>query len=243
MNLPATLEELFEKRMNKKHRYWAKRTVRMLEKDFPGGVRYTSFSTPKEVERLFTDVLCVARKTYQWGLGVGFQGSEENRQRLMLEARNGWFRGYVVYVKEEPVAFWICTVYKGTGYLDYTGYDPDFGKYEVGTALLFRVIDEMCKENIKQLDFGVGSAFYKERLADSSFEEGTMCAFAFSLRGVLLNALKLLTQFPVELMRNLLLRLGLEQKVKKLWRSYVTPDREPDRLVKTSVQVETTRAN
>lgn len=193
------------------------------------------------MERFFAEVLRIAQKTYQWGLGVGFQGGVENRERLALEARNGWFRGYVLYVKDKPVTFWICTVYKETVYLDYTGYDPDFGKYEVGTALLFRVVDEMCRENIKQLDFGPGSAFYKERLADSSFEEGAMYAFAFSLRGVLLNVLRLLTQLPIELMRQLLLHLGLEQRAKRWWRSHAVLNCEPDRLVKTSAQAESSR--
>lgn len=226
MSLPGSLEELLEKRMNKKHRYWAKRTMRMLENDFPGAVRYVSYSALAEVERLFEDVLRVARKTYQWGLGVGFQGSEENKKRLELEARNGWFRGYVLYLNEEPLAFWICTIYGNTIYLDYTGYDPAYAKYEVGTALLLRVIENMCGSKVKQLDFGPGAAFYKERLADSTFEETTVLVFSSSVRGVLLNVLRTITQGAVELMRNLVSRWGLEQKVKRLWRSYATPARE-----------------
>ena len=241
MTLPGCIEELFEKRMNKKHRYWAKRASRLLENDYPGDVRYASFSSPDDAGSFFSDVLRVAQKTYQWGLDVGFQGSEENRRRLMLEAEKGWFRGFILYLKGEPLAFWICTVYKGTVYLDYTGYDPEFGKYEIGTALLFRIIAELGRENIRQMDFGPGTAFYKERLADSSFEEGIVYAFALSLRGVCFNLLRTLMQLPVGLARNLLSRLGLEQRVKKMWRSCAALKRESAHLAKSSSRADASR--
>jgi hypothetical protein len=223
MELPSSLNEFLEQRMNKKHRYWAKRTMRMLEKDFPGTVRYACLSKPDEVDKLFADTIQVARKTYQWGLGVGFQDSEENRQRLRLAAERGWLRGHVLYLKEEPMAFWLCTVYGNTAHLDFTGYDPNFRKYEIGTALFLRMVGELAAAGVQSLDFGLGSASYKERFGDSSFGETMVSAFAFGGRGILLNALKVLTQGPAELIRSLLLRLRLEQKVKRLWRSHVTP--------------------
>ncbi len=112
MSLPESLEELLEKRMNKKHRYWAKRTMRMLDKDFPGAVRYHCFSAPNEMGQLFEDAVKVARKTYQWGLGVGFQDNEEQRKRLALEATNGWLRGHVLYFEKRTggvLGFYIRT--------------------------------------------------------------------------------------------------------------------------------------
>jgi Acetyltransferase (GNAT) domain len=223
MNLPATLEEFLEKRMNKKHRYWAKRTMRLLEKDFPGAVHYASLSKPDEMERLFADTVKVARATYQWGLGVGFQDNEEIRQRLRLGAEKGWLRGYLLYLKEQPVAFWLCTLCGDTVHLDFTGYDPSLRKYEVGTALFLRLIGELGKEGVELLDFGLGSALYKERFGDAEFRETTLCVFRPSLRGRGLNALRLATQGPPEVVRGLLLRAGLEQKVKRFWRTLVTP--------------------
>jgi ribosomal protein S18 acetylase RimI-like enzyme len=226
MNLPGSLEELLEKRMNKKHRYWAKRTMRMLEKDFPDAVRYTSYSTSQEMPALFRDAVAVAQKTYQWGLGVGFSDSEEQKKRLELESRKGWLRGYVLYLKEEPVAFWICTLYGETIHLDCTGFDPSLRKYEVGTALLLHVIRDMCGQKIKRMDFGLGTALYKEKFGDSQFDETTMWIFRFSLRGILLNVLRHLTQGPIESLRKIIKRLGLEQKLKRLWRSRATPTLE-----------------
>jgi hypothetical protein len=223
MNLPESLEVLLDRKMNKKHRYWAKRAMRVLEKDFPGSVRYVCYAKPDEVEKLYADAVGIARKTYQWGLGAGLQENPENCQRLRLAADSGWLRGYVLYLNEEPAAFWICTVYRGTIHLNFTGYDPNLRKYEVGTALFLRIIGELHQQGVKHLDFGMGSAFYKERFGDARFDETTLCIFRLSLRGVILNALRLLTEGPAGLSRKLLVRLRLEQRVKRLWRSRVTP--------------------
>jgi len=225
MKMPASLDEFLEKRMNKKHRYWAKRLMRMLEKDFPGQVRYECFSKPDQMDTLFADTVRVAKKTYQWGLGVGFQDIPENRERLKLAAERGWLRAYLLYLKNEPVAFWLCTVYGDTVHLDFTGYDPELRKYEVGTALFLHMLGDMAQQRVENLDFGLGSASYKERFGDSSFSESVVCAFASSGRGVFLSVLRLVLQGPAELMRGLLLRLNLEQKAKRLWRTYVTPVR------------------
>jgi len=226
MDLPTSLDEFLERKMNKKHRYWAKRAMRVLEKDFPGAVRYRCVTTPEDVETLFSHTVQVARKTYQWGLGVGFQDNEENRKRLRLAAQKGWLRGYLLYLKEEPVAFWICTVYGDTVHLDFTGFDPELRKYEIGTALFLRMLGELGAQNVRHLDFGLGTAFYKERFGDGKFEETTMCVFGSSARALGLSVLRLLTGGPSELARALLLRFRLEQKVKRIWRGLVTPAQE-----------------
>lgn len=228
MTLPESLDELLEKRMSKKHRYWAKRLMRILEKDFPKGVRMARFSRPDEMEKLFKDVIVVARKTYQWGLGAGFRDNEEQRERLRLEAKNGWHRGYVLYLNEEPVAFWICIVYRDTVYSAYTGYDPRHRKYEPGTVLFLNMIGELSREKKRELDFGPGSAFYKERFGDASFMESTLCIFAPSFRGMFFNGLRLVTEGPINLCRSLLNKLGLEQKLKTAWRRRLTRGHQTD---------------
>jgi CelD/BcsL family acetyltransferase involved in cellulose biosynthesis len=85
------------------------------------------------------------------------------------------------------------------------------------------MISELCKENARQFDFGLGAAFYKERFGDAAFQEINFCVFAASVRGVFLNALRLLTEGAVELARATLIRLKLEQKLKTAWRRRITP--------------------
>ncbi len=222
MAVPASLDEMFEQRMDKKQRYYARRALRMAEKAFPGAIRYAAYSAPADVGTLFEDVLKVARKTYQWGLGVGFQGTGEDRKRLQFEAEKGWLRAYVLYLKAEPVAFWICSVYKETVFLDFTGYDPAFRNHEVGTALFLRMVAEMAAEGVKSLDFGPGSAFYKERFGSANFEEATVCVFRFAFRAVVMNAVRSLATGSMSLGRGMVQRLGVEQRLKRAWRSHLS---------------------
>lgn len=223
MTLPASLDELLELRLDKKQRYNAKRAMKLIEKDFPGEVRYARYTVPEEMETLFRDVIKVAKKTYQWGLGVGFQETKEQRERLQLEAQRGWLRGYVLYVKNEPAGFWLCTVYQETVHSNYTGYDPKYRKQEVGTALFLHMIAELCREKARLFDFGLGAAFYKERFGDAKFKESTVCVFARSFRGVFLNGLRLMTEGGLELTKVILGRLKLDQKLKSAWRRRATP--------------------
>jgi CelD/BcsL family acetyltransferase involved in cellulose biosynthesis len=222
VSLPASLEEFIEQKLGWRTRKGVRRTIRLMEKDFPGEVRCACFAAPDGVGKCFEEAVKIARKTYQWGLGVGFRDGEEHRKRLTLEAEKGWLRGYILYVKNEPVAFWICTVYQDIAYTGYTGYDPNWSRYRVGIFLLLRFVEDMCRQNVKQLDFGLGTAPYKEEFADTKFDEAIISVFRFGLRGISLNMLRLLTQGPAELVRTLLLRLRLEQKVKKFWRSSAT---------------------
>jgi CelD/BcsL family acetyltransferase involved in cellulose biosynthesis len=218
MSLPATLDEMLEQRMDKKQRYNAKRSMKLIEKDFPGEVRYARYTALEDVETLFRDVIKVAKKTYQWGLGVGFLDTREQLERLQLEAKHGWLRGYVLYVKNEPVGFWLCTVYGDTVHSNYTGYDPQYRKQEVGTAIFLHMIGELCREKSRGFDFGLGAAFYKSQFGDAKFMEANVCIFAASVRGVILNGLRLLTEGGVDLARKVLSRSKLDQKIKKAWR-------------------------
>jgi hypothetical protein len=226
LNLPSSLEEFIEQQMGKRSRQWARKSLRKIEKDFQGEVSYGCYSAPHDVGKLLEDVITVAKKTYQWGLGLGFKDTEENRRRFRLEADKGWLRGYVLYLENEPVAFWVSSVYQDTVYLAFTGFDPNFREYEVGSVLFFWMVRDLCRQNMRRMDFGLGASFYKERFCDSKFLETTMSVFTLSFRGVSLNLVRLLTQGPSQLFQSLLVRSGLEQKIKKLWRVYRTPARE-----------------
>jgi hypothetical protein len=223
MRLPDSVAALLDEKMNKKHRYWARRTLRMLEKDFPNAVQRVCFKTPAEVTRLFNDVVRVASKTYHWGLGGGFQDNNESLRRLQLAAEKGWLRGFVLYIRDEPKAFWLCTVYKQTVHLDFTGYDPDLRKYELGTALFLHAIDALGKEGVEHLDFGLGTAFYKERFGDDCVQQTTPSVFAMKPRSILLNGLNLMIRGSENCVRSCLAGLGLEQKLKRVWRTCLTP--------------------
>jgi hypothetical protein len=221
MTLPASVDELY-RRMPEHHRAEIRRKAKKLVSTYKGRVTISSFRDRGEVDRMVRDVEDVARKTYQRGLGVGFSDNEEMRQRLRLDAQIGRLRGYLLYIAEQPCAFWIGSQYGETFHGEYVGYDPAYGKHSPGMFLTMRVIDELCRSNggekVREIDFGFGDAPYKNLLADRKWQEASVYIFGPTLTGVGLNLLRRPAIAVDRIARGVLERTNLLARVKKLWR-------------------------
>jgi hypothetical protein len=226
MILPETIEAFYKSR-SRKHRYWLRRIERLLEQDYPDEVKYIGYESDGGLAKLFTDAEYIARKTYQRGLHVGFIDSGETRKIYSLLAKQGRLRAYVMYIKNEPSAFWIGEHYRNTFYLYSTGYDPIFKKYEIGTILFVKMLKNLFSiGGIEYLDFGFGDAPYKMRFGDESWQEATVHVFSTNFSGIKLNMLRMLTMGSYRFSLGLLKGLNLLGKAKKLRRSQVTPKGE-----------------
>ncbi len=218
MKLPSTFED-FLKLRSKKHRYWLKRVPRVLEEAFPGGVKIRVFKEVAEVDEFCRDAAAVAQETYQQSLGAAFRADSEYQSRCRLLAENASLRGYVLYIKDKPGAYWFATAAGDTLHLNSTGYLPEFKKYELGTVLLMKLFADHCGTAMETVDFGLGGASYKERFGDESFPEATVRVYRSSLRSFTANFLIGCNTRISSVMKTLLSKLGLLQKVKTLWRS------------------------
>ncbi len=217
MILPGSFEEFLKKR-SKKHRYWLKRLSRVLEDEFPGQISMRAFTKPADVSEFCREADAVAKLTYQHQLGSAFANNEEYQSRCKLLAEQGALRGYILYAKQKPVAYWFATAYRQTLHLNYTGYDPEFRKYEVGTVLLMKLIEDHCGTSIRDVDFGLGSALYKERFGDETFNEATVRVYRSNAKALFANVvIGGSAKFSAGL-KALLVKLGLLQRIKTFWR-------------------------
>jgi CelD/BcsL family acetyltransferase involved in cellulose biosynthesis len=190
MTLPESLDAFYQSRSGK-HRGWLRRMERLLERDIPGGVRYSSCTSDSDLDRIFADAESIAQKTYQRQMGVGFVDNEETRRIQGFLARQGRLRVYFTHVKGEPSAFWLGELYRDTFTVFSIGYDPAYRKYELGTVLFLRVVDDLCKlGTVRFIDFGFGDASYKSRFGDHATREATLLVFAKSPRGVWLGVVR-----------------------------------------------------
>jgi len=221
MHVPATMEAFFASR-NKKSRYWLKRISRVLEKDFPGNVRIAHFHHEGEISEFARGAEEVAGKTYQRRIGVGFFDNEEYRQRLALAARRNWLHAYILYIEEKPRAFWAGSLYKGVFFLAWTGYDPALRKYELGTIVLLRLIEDLTAQGAREIDFGYGTAPYKERFGDQNWVDDVAVLFAPTIRGGSLNLLLSASSYFSRGLRLLLKGANLEQWLRRVWRRKLT---------------------
>jgi Acetyltransferase (GNAT) domain len=221
MEVPGSVEELYQ-RFSGKVRKNLKWQNKKFVTDFENQVHIEMFRDHAELDQMFRDIEQVAQKTYQRGLGVGFMDTPEMRSRMKLSADKGWLRAFVVYVRERPCAFWVGTLYNEVFHSDFMGFDREYAKYSPGMFLVLKTIEGFCEVQpqsiVKEINFGLGDAQYKEILATREWREAFVSIFAPTVAGIRLNLM--LTPFALlaDWMKSLLAGSGFLQKVKSNWR-------------------------
>ena len=217
MQLPADAAA-FWAGMSRKHRYWLKRLGKLVESDFPKSLEYVRVRNSSDVNALCDVVEEVARKTYQRGLCVGFKNDAFHRDRCKMFAEKGLFRGWVLRLGGVPRAFWLGCVYGDTFHSEFTGYDSDFRKYELGSLLFAHMVEELILEKTRFVDFGLGDALYKQRFGSESWEECDMALWAPTVR----NRAMTLVARGVKGCKTVAMKLPFVGRLKRAWRDRAT---------------------
>ncbi|MBS0156712.1 MAG: GNAT family N-acetyltransferase [Nitrospira sp.] len=217
MNLPAE-GAFIERKIRAKHRTGIRKKERDLDAAFPGKVLWTWMTEFDDIPSLCTRLEEVAAVAYQRGLGSGFRDNKEFRQRLALFASRGQLRVQLLEIDGRIRAFWYGFLYQGVFHLSETAYDPCLGKYEVGTMIFIRLNDELTKEGVRKLDFGMGDAPYKRRFGDRCWQEGTVRLFAPTAKGLVLRSYIGLFTSIDKFGRKLIEQIGFLDRLKAGWR-------------------------
>ncbi len=217
--LPGSLDEFLAPR-KKKVRWQARKDAVNMRETYGDDVSVRVFRAPEDLDRLFEDSAAVHRTTYQAGLGVGFSSDELHRRLTQLTMERGWFRGYVLYLRDEPVAFCHGNVYRNTFGLDATGFDPAHAESRPGGFLLMRLIEDLCAdESVHAFDFGFGDATYKRQLGDESWLERDVSVWTPRPRSIRLNMTRTVLAGADSAARAALRRGGLVAKARRIWRT------------------------
>lgn len=215
----------FLARLSSHGRYQHRQRVSKLTRDFPNN-RIERFSAPDQVARLMRDVESVAKRSYQRGLGVGFSETAYIESRLEFEARKGWLRAFVLYLDDKPRAFWIGSLRNQMFLSDFLGFDPDYAQYSPGMYLLINVLEKMSSDpsdgSVARIDFGIGDAFYKERLSNRHHQEAPVYIFAPNIKAVAVNSLRSAVGALNRLAKYSLQTMPWLGNVKRKWRAKLT---------------------
>lgn len=213
LRLPKSME-VFLKERSRKHRYWIKRLSNVLDKEFGSEWEIRRYRSVNEAVEFGKHAEAVAKSTYHRTLGAGFILKAETERRLHLEASQSQLRGYVLFINNEPRAFWHCSLYKQILSLSSTGYQDVFRKYELGTVLLVKVFEDHCGDDEIVVDFGLGEAAYKQRFGSEHYIEVPLLLFSRTLRGFALRLGHAIFETTTASLRSLLDKLGLTQRLK-----------------------------
>jgi hypothetical protein len=218
LQFPANFEDYLAS-LSRKDRHELRRHERMLERDFPNQVRIECVRKEERVGHLLDLAGQIAQKTYQRALGTGFERTAEIEEQYRAAARSGALRGCILYIRERPCAFFLGRQYKSTFFAEYTGYDPEFGKYSPGMFMLLHSIRESFElaTGAVQFDLGSGDYAYKRVVCNVGWEEGIAYLYAPNWRGFLLNAQITATSFANAVLRKMAKRNTLLKKARKQW--------------------------
>jgi hypothetical protein len=217
----------FLRSLSQNERYQQRKRERNLTKRF-GEPKIERFTGPTEVDRLMRCAEMIACKSYQRGLHVGFSDTPVIRNRLLFEAQKGWLQGYILCLDGHPAAFWIGSLRNGVFLSEYLSFDPAYTKYAPGMYLILKVMEELQDDPrhapVRLVDFGIGDAPYKERLATRHWQEATVLVFGPRLRSVSINALRLSVETANRCMKQALRFTPWLLTLKRRWRAKVITD-------------------
>lgn len=203
---------------SKNHRRFLRRMSNNLEREHPGKVQFSVVTEESQVQKMCEDIEEVARLTYLRGMAKGFIADDLHVGRLVHSARHGRLRAFLLSVDGKLRSYWVGSIYNGVFYAAYTGYDPAFAHFDVGQLLLLRSIEFLAREGHQHVDFGLGTALYKERFGDTCWQERTVSFYAPGLKGATLVAALNLMAGGTKVVRRCLDKLGMEKLLKRYWR-------------------------
>ena len=207
--------------MKPKHRSWIRKKGRDLDAASENQTAWHWLSKFDDLDNLCAEMENVAALSYQRGLGAGFVNDVEHRKRLALFSGRGQLRIEILEVKGKVKAYWMGIIYRNVFHSWATSYDSELSKYEPGTQLFLRLTDELAKEGVNKLDFGLGDAHYKKRFGDNSWQEVSFCLFAQTLKGYLLGTVMGIFDIIDKTSRKLVAKIKIEDLVKNKWRHFV----------------------
>lgn len=169
-----------------KSRSTLQRKIRKFAEFSGGAVCFREYKTPEEVAELHRLGREISKKTYQERLlDAGLPDGDEYRRRLAEMASLDRLRGYVLFEKQEPIAYLVCPVRDGVLIYDHLGYDSAFAKWSPGTILQYLALERIFSEKkFRLFDFTEGGGPHKEFFATGSVFCGDIYYFRKSLRNL-----------------------------------------------------------
>jgi hypothetical protein len=217
----TTYDDFYEARtQNTRHNL--RRYSKKLEKEFGLELTVKRFLEPGDLAAIMADIEKVARKSYHRGMAAGFIDSPEMQQRVSFALEKHWFRGWVLYIRNNPCAFWTGIRYGNTFFTETTGYDPQYERSHPGTYLFVKMMEDLYLEGVNVVDFGFGDAQYKRNYCEEHWKEAAVYIFAPTLKGVSIDLAKTACGFGERVGQSLLKRMDILMKVKKHWRRRLT---------------------
>lgn len=217
VSLQSTFEEYLRLR-SPKSRQNLKRSVKRFLDGNPEA--FQIYTRPEKMDEFHREAVSISSQTYQaLMLNAGLPDTAQFLRAMQDIASRGAARGYLLCMQGKPVAFAWCTTNCNAVSYQVVGYLPEYAELSPGTVLLYLILQDLFSlEEYRILDFGSGSAFYKEVFATDKLE----FADSYLLRPTLENRWKLWLLWETERFSakvgKVLEQMGLKKKIRRWMR-------------------------
>jgi CelD/BcsL family acetyltransferase involved in cellulose biosynthesis len=186
-----------------------------------GAVFLKRFSETTEVDSFIEVATDISNKTYQYKLlGLGIRNLPKVNYLFTKTAQHGWWRGFLLYCKNEPVAFVYGYQVGTTFYYWDSGYDPKWTKWSVGNVATVKLVETLITgdDRTLRLDFLYGDYEYKRRLGNVQCEEQNFYLFPRDWRTFFLSHSFQMTNRLSYQAGQALERYKLKSRIKRIFR-------------------------
>ena len=218
IDLAGSYEDYLMK-FSSKTRSTLKRKIRKLTELSGGKLDFRCYSAPHEFEEFHRLGLEVSRRTYQHRLfGKGLPEDGRFVREVLALAAVDRIRAFLLFHEGRPISYLYCPIEKDRLIYGFLGYLPEYAPYSPGTVLQCLAMERIFAEKKFSLfDFTAGEGEHKRMF--STF--GVQCCDALYLkpspRNIDLITLHLTARLSSELITKGLGRLGLRQRIRKLF--------------------------
>jgi hypothetical protein len=152
------------------------RELRHLEQQ--GQLELRCYQAEHEVDDFLAHAGAVSQASYQHKLlKTGMRESAQLRPRLLVAARMGWLRSYVLRCGGEPCAYMLGYQYRGRYHYTTIGYHPRWAAHSAGTVMHWLALQHMFAHNPpRRFDFGTCGP-QKRYFSNTQFEEASLYLF------------------------------------------------------------------
>ncbi|MEF8721940.1 GNAT family N-acetyltransferase [Candidatus Accumulibacter phosphatis] len=183
-DLTGSIDGIFE-HMSGKSRYNIRRTVKKFGEAHGSPIDMREYRTADEVTEYLEHAWRVSSTTYQDRLlDSGLPRDDGFVQRTRNFAADGRWRGYLLFVQGQAIAFVYCYMHDRIMRYAYIGFDPAYSKVSPGVVLQVLMLERMCAERCSPwLDYTQGNGLHKELFSTHAW----LCADVWLLHPTLYN--------------------------------------------------------
>ncbi|MCK5423862.1 MAG: GNAT family N-acetyltransferase [Emcibacter sp.] len=213
--------DLYMKSLKGKVRNEFKNRIKYMDSQPEGELYLRCFTTRSDIDDFLKDGRIISEKTYQWRiLDAGLKYEDAIRKKLELAESLGNFRSYILYIKGEPVSFVLGYILNGFYVFDSIGYDPDYGKQNVGILIHILYIRDLCENStgIKASDLLTGENLFKRRVSNFTTLEQDFNVFPRTFKAASIVYPHIMISKLSDGIRDVLDNWGIKDRIKKIMR-------------------------